>query len=122
MKADVCSKTRNGSTGTIAPKANRPKDDAAADLGDPPGSDGSMPSSSRASMSTASPGLAVSRPARRRAARSSNPLAGKTDGKILPLDVRDPSRDGLLVADLALRHLAGAADRKRSEEQTPEIQ
>src|SRR3546814_20730009 len=92
MKADVCSKTRNGSTGTIAPKANRPKDDAAADLGDPPGSDGSMPSSSRASMSTASPGLAVSRPARRRAARSSNPLAGKNDGQILPLDVREIGR------------------------------
>src|SRR3546814_7719295 len=100
-----------------------------------------MPSSSRASMSTASPGLAVSRPARRRAARSSNPLAGKNDGKILPLDVRDPSHDGLLVADLALRHLAGAADRKpfahrhrtgagnqsrysckRSEEHTSELQ
>src|SRR3546814_20667677 len=40
------------------------------------------------------------------------PLAGKNDGKILQLDVRDPSHDGLLVADLALRHLAGAADRK----------
>src|SRR3546814_19975195 len=36
----------------------------------------------------------------------------KNDGKILPLDVRDPSHDCLLVADLALRHLAGAADRK----------
>src|SRR3546814_16982691 len=71
-----------------------------------------MPSASRSSIATASPGLAFSRPARRLAARSSNPLAGKNDGKILPLDVRDPSHDGLLVADLALRHLAGAADRK----------
>jgi hypothetical protein len=45
----------NGETGTIAPSANRQKEVIAATQADPPSSSGSMPSSSRASVSTARP-------------------------------------------------------------------
>lgn len=41
--------TKNGTTGKIAPRANSPNEDAAAVQGEPPGSLGSVPNSSRAS-------------------------------------------------------------------------
>ena len=46
---------KNGESGTIAPRANRKNDVSAATQAEPPSSSGSMPSSSRASVSTARP-------------------------------------------------------------------
>src|SRR5207237_6674206 len=66
---------KKGATGKIAPAANRKNDAAAAVHGEPPRSLGSMPSSSRASVSSAVALFAIRRPASAFASCSDNPFA-----------------------------------------------
>ena len=66
---------KNGATGKIAPAAKRTKDETAAVQAEPPSSSGSMPSSSRASVSTAALPSLRRRSAMARAWSSLRPLA-----------------------------------------------
>jgi hypothetical protein len=66
---------KNGASGRMAPSANRTNDVTAASHADPPSSCGSIPSSSRASVSSAFSRLAISRRASARACSSGSPFA-----------------------------------------------
>jgi hypothetical protein len=66
---------KNGATGKIAPSAKSRNDVPAAVQGEPPRSSGSMPSSSRTSVSSAVAGLAMMRAASSFALSAGRPFA-----------------------------------------------